>query len=125
MPRIPIFRLGHSKERVHPPQLARYTPLLILEGLSAGIDNLRHDVYLSPKFVEQMRTQMTRLVARHGNVESLLRAASPLATGRKAHSAYNSSGTSGARTQPQIADIKTLLTDLQVAALNRAKRDGN
>ena len=88
MPRIPIFRLGSSKERVVPPKLARYTPLLILEGLSAGIDNLRHDVYLSPKFVEQMRLQMTRLVARHGNVEGLLAADSPLATGKKAHAGH-------------------------------------
>jgi len=125
MPRIPIFRLGSSKERVVPPKLARYTPLLILEGLSAGIDNLRHDVYLSPKFVEQMRLQMTRLVARHGNVEGLLAADSPLATGKKAHAAYRSPGTTSTLPQPQLADIKSLLTELQVAALNRAKRDGN
>jgi len=125
MPRIPIFRLGSSKERVVPPKLARYTPLLILEGLSAGIDNLRHDVYLSPKFVEQMRLQMTRLVARHGNVEGLLGADSPLATGKKAHAAYRSPGTTSTLPQPQLADIKSLLTELQVAALNRAKRDGN
>jgi len=125
MPRIPIFRLGSSKERAVPPKLARYTPLLILEGLSAGIDNLRHDVYLSPKFVEQMRLQMTRLVARHGNVEGLLAADSPLATGKKAHAAYRSPGTTSTLPQPQLADIKSLLTELQVAALNRAKRDGN
>src|SRR5215831_4158976 len=74
MPRIPIFRLGLSKERVDPLKLARYTPHLVLDDLSAGIDNLRHDVYLSPKFVEQMRVQITRLVARHGNVEGLLAA---------------------------------------------------
>jgi hypothetical protein len=125
MPRIPIFRLGSSKDRAAPPKLARYTPLLILEGLAAGIDNLRHDVYLSPKFVEQMRLQMTRMVARHGNVEGLLAADSPLATGKKAHAAYRSSGVSSTLAQPQLADIKSLLTELQVVGLNRAKRDGN
>jgi class 3 adenylate cyclase len=124
MPRIPIFRLGLGKERVDPPKLARYSPYLVLEGLSAGIDNLRHDVYLSPKFVEQMRVQMARLVARHGNVEGLLRTDSPLATGKKAHVAYGSLGGSTAP-DPQIADIKTLLSDLQVSGLNRAKREGN
>jgi class 3 adenylate cyclase len=125
MPRIPIFRLGLAKEQVSPPRLARYTPRVILEGLSAGIDNLRHDVYLSPKFVEQMRVQMTRLVAHHGNVEGLLASDSPLATGKKAHSAYRASGVAAARQGPPVPDIKTLLTELQVAGLNRAKREGN
>ena len=125
MPRIPIFRLGLSKERVDPPKLARYTPHLVLDDLSAGIDNLRHDVYLSPKFVEQMRVQITRLVARHGNVEGLLAADSPLTTAKKAHGAYRPFGAPTARQEPQLADIKTLLTELQVAGLNRAKREGN
>ena len=125
MPRIPIFRLGLSKEQVEPPKLARYTPRLTLEGLSAGIDNLRHDVYLSSKFVEEMRVQMTRLVARHGNVEGLLASDTPLATGKKAPAAYRPLNGPVARRDAPVADIKILLTELQVAGLNRAKQEGN
>src|SRR5438067_10301878 len=125
MPRIPIFRLGLSKEQVEPPKLARYAPRLTLEGLSAGIDNLRHDVYLSSKFVEEMRVQMTRLVARHGNVEGLLASDTPLATGKKAPAAYRPLNGPVARRDAPVADIKILLTELQVAGLNRAKQEGN
>ena len=60
MPRIPIFRLGRSAEEPLPPQLGSYTPQLTLEGLQLGVDNLRHDVHLSPKFVEQARLQIAR-----------------------------------------------------------------
>ncbi len=125
MPRIPIFRLGYSKDEVAPPKLVRYTPRLVLEGLSAGIDNVRHDVYLSPKFVEQMRGQMSRVVARHGNVDGLLAADSPMATGRKARVAYSSPSVARSHPDPQPVDVKTLLTELQVAALKRAKSEGN
>src|SRR5690349_16068885 len=78
MPRIPIFRLGHSEEKAPPPALAKYVPSVALEGLAPGVDNLRHDVYLSPKFAEQMRQQMARLLARHGNLEAALSAGAPV-----------------------------------------------
>ena len=65
MPRIPIFRLGRSAEQALPPQLGSYTPKLTLESLQLGVDNLRHDVHLSPKFVEQARLQIARLIVRH------------------------------------------------------------
>ncbi len=120
MPRIPIFRLGHE-QKAPPPNLAKYTPSIALEGLSAGIDNLRHDVYLSPRFVEQMRQQIARLIARHGNIELTLNAGTPAS-----HNAFaglkNKLGP--APPKVELADIKTLLTDLQVAALNRAKAEG-
>src|ERR1700724_4039617 len=72
MPRIPIFRLGRSAEEPLPPQLGSYTPKLTLEGLQLGVDNLRHDVHLSPRFVEQARLQIARLIMRHGDMEGLL-----------------------------------------------------
>ena len=58
MPRIPIFRLGRSPEEALPPKLGTYTPKLVLEDLQLGVDNLRHDVHLSPRFVEQARLQL-------------------------------------------------------------------
>jgi hypothetical protein len=122
MPRIPIFRLGHSEGKIPRPKLAKYTPAVVLEGLSAGIDNLRHDVYLSPKFVEQMRQQIARLIARHGNIENALNSGTPAV-----HNAFPGLrpkiGPPVPRAEP--ADLKTLLTDVQVAALNRAKAESN
>ena len=47
-------------------------PSLVLEGLVTGIDNLRHDVYLSSKFTELARRHILKLVARHGNVEEMV-----------------------------------------------------
>src|SRR5437764_12426149 len=74
MPRIPIFRLGRSAEEALPPQLSSYIPKLVLEDLQLGVDNLRHDVHLSPRFVEQARLQIARLIVRHGDMEGLLAA---------------------------------------------------
>lgn len=124
MPRIPIFKLGGSADENVPPVLASYTPSLSLEGLSVGIDNLRHDVHLSPKFTEAARTHVARLIARHGDVEGLLAAEAPAAVPRTAF--LNKLTTvlkPGTKAEP--ADFKTLLTELHVAALNRAKADNN
>src|SRR5579863_4141273 len=77
MPRIPIFRLGQTEKPI-PPRLASFTPVLSFEGLQVGVDNLRHDVHLSPKFVEQTRLHIVRLLMRHGDVEGLV-AAEPAA----------------------------------------------
>src|SRR5689334_21452531 len=54
-------------------QLQGYTPAREVEGLLTGIDNLRHDVYLSPKFVEVAREHIFRLIGRDGQVEDLLK----------------------------------------------------
>jgi hypothetical protein len=74
MPRIPIFRLGAAPDKPGPPKLAVSTPVISLEGLTVGVDNLRHDVRLSPKFLELGRAQIARLIARHGELEGLLSA---------------------------------------------------
>ena len=81
MPRIPIFRLGRSAEEPLPPQLGSYTPKLTLKDLQLGVDNLRHDVHLSPRFVEQARLQIARLIVRHGDMEGLLAAEKTERTG--------------------------------------------
>src|ERR1700690_1033165 len=79
MPRIPIFSFGHAEVEAAPPRLNGYTPSLSLEGLQLGVDNLRHDVYLSPTFVTQTRSQISRLIVRHGDVEGLLATEAPQA----------------------------------------------
>jgi hypothetical protein len=122
MPRIPIFRLGSSAEPPLPPKLASYVPYLILEGLQVGIDNLRHDVHLSPKFVEQMRLHISRLVVVHGNVGGLLAAEdTELSSGKFVGGVRPAK--EKAKSEP--SELKPLLTALQVASLNRAKISKN
>jgi class 3 adenylate cyclase len=122
MPRIPIFRLGRTAEKLEPPVLTGYTPTLTLEGLQVGVDNLRHDVHLGRRFVEQTRLQVARLIARHGNVEGALAAEVP--DGGRA-SPFAGSGVAKAPIRSEPMDLKPLLAELHVAALNRAKAMGN
>src|ERR1700727_3071326 len=93
-------------------------PSLVLEGLVTGIDNLRHDVYLSPKFTEIARQHIFKLVAKHGNVEELVaeeRTAGRVAVRQKAPVSR----------QFDPAEFKRLLTELHVVSLNRAKAEGS
>jgi len=123
MPRIPVFKLGQTSQEMEPPQLARYTPSLSLEGLQLGIDNLRHDVHLSPRFVEQARLHIARLIVRFGNVEGLLAVETddiaqpnPFIGSRVAQKTRPKTGPS---------ELKPLLAEIHVAALNRAKATEN
>jgi hypothetical protein len=123
MPRIPVFKLGQTSQEAEPPQLARYTPSLSLEGLQLGIDNLRHDVHLSPRFVEQARLHIARLIVRFGNVDGLLGVDTPdvaqpnLFTGTLQ--------AQKARVRTGHSELKPLLAEIHVAALNRAKAAEN
>jgi class 3 adenylate cyclase len=119
MPRIPIFRLGRSAEEALPPQLGSYTPKLTLEDLQLGVDNLRHDVHLSPRFVEQARLLIARLIVRHGDMEGLLAAEKTERTG--GNHFIGSTPAAKAPVKAGPSELKPLLADLHVAALNRAK----
>src|SRR5580692_3882773 len=121
MPRIPIFRLGGAPEKPAPPNLAASTPFVALEGISVGVDNLRHDVVLSPRFVELSRAQIARLIARHGEVEGLLGAAAPVVS--QAPSWMRQQAGKPAQAKRDPAEWKSALTDLQVGSLNRAKKE--
>lgn len=120
MPRIPIFRLGHQAEKAVPPELTPYIPTLALQGLQVGVDNLRHDVFLSPKFVEQARQHITRLLVRHGDLEGPLGAVAPANT----RTQFIQAKLSG-KPANEPTDLKSLLADLHVAALNTAKAQEN
>jgi hypothetical protein len=128
MPRIPILRLGPTSEQWEPPFLIGYSPSLTLEGLQLGIDNLRHDVHLSPKFVEQARHHVARLISKFGNVEGLIAAdAPPVERVQLNPNYFAGSRTSPAKAapKPEHTELKPLLADLHVSALNRAKTAGN
>jgi len=123
MPRIPIFGLGQTTEESIPPRLIGYTPAISLRGLQCGVDNLRHDVYLSARFVEQTRLHLARLIARHGVVEELL-AAEAQELGRGSH-IIGAKPEPRPRAKAEAAELKPLLTELHVSALNRAKADAD
>jgi class 3 adenylate cyclase len=121
MPRIPIFRLGGAPEKPALPDLAAATPSVSLEGLCLGVDNLRHDVALSPRFVEAGRAQIARLVARHGELEGLLAAEATLPAQGPSWLRNLAGKTTRPKNDP--GEWRSLLTELQVASLNRAKKE--
>ena len=120
MPRIPFIKLGHATTP-EPPALASYHSSLALEGLQLGIDNLRYDVHLSPRFVEQIRHHIGKLVARNGGLQDLIGGDAPEPA---THDHFIRTGRGPAKASRAEADLKQLLTQLQVAALNRAKGEG-
>jgi hypothetical protein len=119
---FPFLQRGNLAESARQLSLATYIPAIALENLVTGIDNVRHDVFLSPRFTELARLHISRLIAKHGGVEdlaaedSLLAAKPPLRpNGRMA------GGPKGA----DPAEFKRQLAELHISALNRAKTDGN
>jgi hypothetical protein len=121
MPRLPIFRLGKEPEKLPPPPLAAASPSITLEGLAVGVDNLRHDVALSPRFVDAARAQIMRLIVRHGELEGLLAAEAPQRT--QGPSWLRQAAPGPNRSPAEKSDWKPLLAELHLAALNRAKRE--
>ena len=121
MPKIPIFRLGGRPDKPALPKLAASTPLVAVAGISVGVDNLRHDVVLSPKFAEVARAQITRQLTRHGELDGVLKS-----------DFQSNQGPSWMRTQAQAAhpkqdrgEWKIALGELLLASLNRSKRESN
>jgi len=120
MLRIPIFGLGQTTDDKVPPTLSSYTPSLSLQGLLLGVDNLRHDVHLSPKFVERARLHIARLLIRYGDLEGVLTAATPEKTRTQFIQAK-----ADPKSQAEPSDLKSLLTEMHVAVLNHAKAAEN
>jgi hypothetical protein len=124
MPRFPIFSFGQTEQAAAPPRLTGYTPALSLEGLQLGVDNLRHDVHLSPRFVTQTRSQISRLIVRHGDVEGLLAAEAPQPR-QGGHFIGSNAGPKSNAKPGTSSELKPLLAEVHSAALNRAKAEGN
>src|SRR5690242_5957547 len=106
-------------------QLSSYEPTIHLDGLVRGVDNIRHDVALSSRFMETARQHIFRLIVKHGRIEALIEqaAVTPRPTSRIA-----GPGIGNSTTTPKVAeagDFKRALLDLHVAALNRAKAENN
>jgi hypothetical protein len=119
MPKIPIFRLGGRPDKPALPKLAASTPLVALEGISVGVDNLRHDVVLSPKFAELARAQITRQLTRHGELDGVLKSDSIQGP------AWMRTQAQAARPKQDRGEWKIALGELLLASLNRAKKESN
>src|SRR3954471_6212682 len=102
-----FLQRGSLPEHARQLTLASEWPSLVLEGLVTGIDNVRHDVFLSPKFVEVAHQYIFKLIAKHGNVEELATEERPV--GRPP---VRPNGHAGRQSDP--AEFKRLLTELHV-----------
>ena len=117
-------RRGRLAECASHLNLAAYTPSIALEDLLTGIDNVRHDVLLSPRFTDLTRQHLSALIVKHGGVQEILVTAE--APSFRVPSAF--SPPEAERTRPRAGDageFKRLLAELHVAALNRAKTESS
>ncbi|HYW39013.1 MAG TPA: hypothetical protein VE957_12940 [Terriglobales bacterium] len=121
MPKLPVFRLRNSEPSSR-PDLQYHGPTLAFSDLQLGVDNLRCDVFLSPRITADLSFHLARYICRFGEVESLFEMDVPSATQSKFIRAAE--GTSKLR-KPGPADLKTLLVSIHLAILNRAKAEGN
>jgi len=69
---FPFLQRVNLADCVRQLNLLSYAPFIALENLVPGIDNVRHDVFISPKFTELARQYIFRLIAKHGSVEALV-----------------------------------------------------
>jgi hypothetical protein len=121
MPKLPIFRLRTS-ETPSRPDLLYYGPSLAFSNLQLGVDNLRYDVFLSPRITTDLSFHIARYIRRFGEVESLLEMDVPSETQSKFIRAAE--GTTKLH-KAGPSDLKPLLVSIHLAILNRAKAEGN
>ena len=121
MPKLPIFRL-RSSEPPSRADLQYYGLTLAFTDLKLGVDNLRYDVFLSPRIAADLSFHLARYICRFGDVEALLEMDVPSANQNKFIRAAE--GATKLR-KPGAADLKSLLVSIHLAILNRAKAEGN
>src|SRR5215475_11145257 len=121
MPKLPIFRFGNSAPR-RLPELQFQAPVLALNDLQLGVDNLRYDVHLSPRITDELSQHLSRYIRLFGGVESLLEMDVP-----NAHRAsfMRSPAEEAKSRKAGPGDLKALLVSLHQAILNLAKAGNN
>ena len=119
-----FLQRGNLSDHVRELTLNSYEPALAIEGLVTGIDNVRHDVFLSPRFVEASRLHLAKLVARHGSVEDLA-AEEPRTARLGAGTPARIRERQAQGAKPfEFNDFKRIFVDLHVAALTQVKSQG-
>jgi len=121
MPKLPIFRL-RSSEPPSRPDLKYHAPVLAFSDLQLGVDNLRYDVFLSPRITADLSFHLARYICRFGEVEALFQMEIPTANQTKFIQAAEATTKLH---KPGPADLKTLLVSIHQAILTRAKAEAN
>jgi len=103
-------------------QLTSYEPSIHLEGLLRGVDNIRHDVALSARFMEATRQHILKLIAKYGEIESLIEDPAATRTPLSRILGPNSDRPASPK-KPEASEFRNALLELHVSALNRAKAD--
>ncbi len=119
-----FLQRGNLADHARQLTLGTYKPELTLQGLLTGVDNLRHDVFLSPRFVETARQHISKLIAKYAQVEDLL-AEEPQSTFRPPSVITKAADKKPAPKPGDAAELKRMLAELAVVSLNRAKADSN
>jgi hypothetical protein len=125
MPLFPFFERVNVADHVKQLNLASYTPEIRLDGLVRGVDNIRHDVFLSPKFCEVAGGHLFKLIAKYGNVEDFVKEDTLLGNLRPGNVLWNRPGTPVPRPPEPVNDFKRLLSELQIYSLSQAKAAAN
>ncbi|MGH9579577.1 MAG: hypothetical protein ACRD2R_01180, partial [Terriglobales bacterium] len=120
-----FLQRGSLADHARNLSLATYAPAIRLEGLLTGVDNVRHDIFLSPRFTEVARQHVARLIAKYGDVQDLVaeEAAAPgrpPSVMRPAEAARERTARTG-----EPAELKRTANELHLGFLNRAKSEGN
>lgn len=118
-----FLQRGNLEEHLRQVSLATYKPELTLEGLVTGVDNVRHDVWLSQKFCDIARQHIVKLIAKYGNVEPLLVKEETISF--RPPSVIRPAEKEEKPKPADPAEFKRMLAELHVASLNRAKTDDN
>lgn len=115
-----FLQRGNVSEYARQLTLSSYEPSLVLEGLITGIDNIRHDVFLSPKFTAAAQLHTFKLIAKHGNVEDL--AVEEQRGSRLGSMPGRARDLQAAGVRPfDPAEFKKLFTELHLTVLSQAK----
>ena len=117
-----FLQRGSLNEHARQAQLFSYSPSIQLEGLLRGVDNIRHDVALSARFMESTRQHIFRLICKHGQIEQLVEEDS---TAKPKSRVLLPPSHGGGNKPAETTDFKRALLDVHVAALNRAKAENN
>ncbi len=113
---------GNPAEHAKGLVLGSYAPSLCLEELVTGVDNVRHDVLLSPRFADLARQHISRLQVKYGNAEALI-AEPPVSTFRPPSVIVPASPEKAKAAD--LGEFKRQMADLLSGALNRAKAEDN
>ena len=120
-----FLQRGSLSAHARQVQLSSYEPAIHLEGLVRGVDNIRHDVALSSRFMETARQHIFRLIVKHGRIEALVEELSAIARPASRITGPGIGSSVAVPKLPEASEFKRALLDLHVAALNRAKAENN